>query len=344
MMSDDPRGFRSPRVLNHLLFAVVAVILFISWGRAFSQTGIEQVHITPRTTSVVTAEAKADSSLNTSMRPLKASVDLVLVPVTIVDPMNRVVLGLQKNNFEVYENKELQPIRSFSSEDVPISLGVVFDTSGSMTSKIERARQAVMEFFKTANPQDEFFIVTFADRPEETSDFTRSVEEIESNLLFAVPKGRTALLDAIYLGVRKMQQAQYAKKALLIISDGGDNHSKYTERELRGLVKESDVMIYAIGLYDNYSSTQEELLGPELLNDISQLTGGRSFTVDNPNDLADAATKIGTELRNQYVIGYRPQNRPKDGKWHKIKIRLMPPKGLPHLRAYAKQGYYAPAE
>ena len=342
---DHTAGQPRARAFNRLLLPLtIGLILFVCLERASSQTGLEQVHIAPRVNAVVRPDSTSDSSLDKSARPLKTSVDLVLVPVTIVDPLNRVVQGLEKDNFQVYENKQLQPIRSFSSEDIPISLGVIFDTSGSMRSKIERARQAVMEFFKTANPQDEFFVVTFADKPDETSDFTTSIEEIESKLVFTVPKGRTALLDAIYMGVSKMRQAQYAKKALLIISDGGDNHSKYTERELRGLVKESDVMIYGIGLYDRYFSTEEERLGPELLSDICQLTGGRAFTVDNPNDLTDVAAKIGAELRNQYVIGYRPQNRPNDGKWRKIRIRLMPPKGLPPLRAYAKQGYYAPAE
>ncbi len=198
--------------------------------------------------------------------------------------------------------------------------------SGSMSSKIERAREAVIEFFKTANPQDEFFMITFADKPEEISDFTTSVEDIQGKLIYTVPKGRTALLDAIYLGVSKMRQAKYPKKALLIISDGGDNHSRYTEGEIKSMVKEADVLIYAIGIYDHYFPTEEERLGPALLSDVTELTGGRAFTIDNPNDLADVATKIGIELRNQYVLGYRPKNPGHDGKWRKIKVKLIPPK------------------
>ena len=213
-----------------------------------------------------------------------------------------------------------------------------------MGSKIERAREAVVEFFKTANPQDEFFMITFADKPEEISDFTSSVDDIQGRLVYAVPKGRTALLDAIYLGVSKMRQAKYPKKALLIISDGGDNHSRYTEGEIRSMVKEADILIYAIGIYDHYFPTEEERLGPTLLSDVTELTGGRAFTIDNPNDLADVSTKIGIELRNQYVIGYRPKNPVRDGKWRKIKVKLLPPKGLPPLRVYAKTGYYAPTE
>jgi Ca-activated chloride channel family protein len=216
--------------------------------------------------------------------------------------------------------------------------------SGSMSTKIERAREAVIEFFKAANPQDEFFMITFADKPEEISDFTQSIEDIQGKLVYTVPKGRTALLDAIYLGVSKMRQAKYPKKALLIISDGGDNHSRYTEGEIKSVVKEADLLIYAIGLYDRYMSTPEEQLGPSLLGDLTELTGGRAFTIDNPNDLADVSTKIGIELRNQYVLGYRPKNAAHDGKWRKIKVKLIPPKGLPPLRVYARTGYYAPTE
>jgi Ca-activated chloride channel family protein len=271
-------------------------------------------------------------------------VDLVLVPVTITDPMNRLVTGLDKDNFSVFEGKDQQEIKHFSSEDAPVSLGVIFDMSGSMSSKIERAREAVVEFFKTANPQDEFFMITFADKPEEISDFTQSVEDIQGKLIYTVPKGRTALLDAIYLGVSKMRQAKYPKKSLLIISDGGDNHSRYTEGEIKSLVKEADVLIYAIGIYDRYMPTPEEQMGPALLTDVTELTGGRAFTIDNPNDLGDVATKIGIELRNQYLLGYRPKNPTHDGKWRKIKVKLIPPKGLPPLRVYAKTGYYAPTQ
>jgi len=221
---------------------------------------------------------------------------------------------------------------------------VIFDTSGSMKGKIERSQEAVVDFFKTANPHDEFFMIAFADQPEEIADFTSSIEQIQNKLVYAVPKGRTALLDAIYMGLSKMRSAKYPKKALLIISDGGDNHSRYTERELKALVKEADVMIYAIGIYDHSFPTEEEWLGPQLLSGISGLTGGRAVAIDNPNDLADAARNIGVELRNQYVLGYRPQSSRHDGKWHNIKVKLMPPKGSRRLHAYAKRGYYAPSD
>jgi Ca-activated chloride channel family protein len=314
---------------------------------ALAQVPVDDVHIQPRV-APLDPHAKdaevSDPSLRTHTKPMKVDVDLVLVPVTITDPMNRLVTGLDKDNFNLFEGKDQQDIKHFSSEDAPVSLGVIFDMSGSMASKIERAREAVVEFFKTANPQDEFFLITFADKPEQIADFTQSVEDIQGKMVYTIPKGRTALLDAIYLGVSKMRQAKYPKRALLIISDGGDNHSRYTEGETKALVKEADVLIYSIGIYDHYASTEEERLGPALLSEVSELTGGRTFTIDNPNDLGDVATKIGIELRNQYVLGYRPKNPAHDGKWRKIKVKLVPPKGLPPLRVYAKTGYYAPTE
>jgi len=316
---------------------------------AFGQSDVNDVHIMPREVEKPPEPPNSDlvsstTGMSAHVRPLKVDVDLVLVPVTITDPMNRLVTGLDKVNFQLFEGNASQEIRTFSAEDAPVSLGVIFDSSGSMSSKMERAKDAVVEFFKTANPQDEFFMITFSDEPEAVSDFTNSVDEIQNKLVFAVPKHRTALLDAIYMGISKMRQAKYAKKALLIISDGGDNHSRYTEGEIKSLVKEADVMIYAIGIYDRYASAMEERLGPQLLSDITELTGGRAFTVDNPNDLGDVATKIGVELRNQYVLGYRPNKVVRDGKWRKIKVKLLPPKGLPPLRVYARTGYYAPAE
>ena len=333
-----------PRAFAFLL-ALIASFILQGVPSAFAQTpDMDEIHISPRIEPEKSEQENVLDTVRAHAPTMKSKVDLVLVPVTVTDPMNRLVTGLDKENFEVYEGKEQQDLRHFSSEDEPISLGVIFDMSGSMSSKVERAREAVTEFFKTANPQDEFFMIAFADKPEEISDFTQSVEDIQGKLLYTVPKGRTALLDAIYLGISKMRQAKYPKKALLIISDGGDNHSRYTEGEIKSLVKEADVMIYSIGIYDHYFATEEERLGPVLLSDVSEISGGRSFTIDNPNDLADVATKIGIELRNQYVLGYRPKNPGHDGKWHKIKIKLLPPKGLPPLHVYARTGYYAASQ
>jgi len=343
----NPSSVNSLRLWEAVLLTLCALVCL--GVPALGQTDVDDVHVQPREVEKPKEAPKpelkaAGAGLSAHVRPLKVDVDLVLVPVTITDPMNRLVTGLEKENFQLFEGSAPQEIRTFSSEDAPVSLGVIFDSSGSMSSKMDRAKEAVMEFFKTANPQDEFFMITFSDEPEEVSDFTSSVDEIQNKLVFAVPRHRTALLDAIYMGVHKMRQAKYAKKALLIISDGGDNHSRYTENEIKSVVKEADVMVYAIGIYDRYASAVEERLGPELLSDITELTGGRAFTIDNPNDLGDVATKIGVELRNQYVLGYRPNKIVRDGKWRKIKVKLLPPKGLPPLRVYARTGYYAPAE
>jgi Ca-activated chloride channel family protein len=307
-----------------------------------SQVLTDEVHITPRS-GEHSDNATKEPSLTSDNKSIKVNVNLVLVPVTITDVLNRSVVGLEKNNFVVFDGNAPQEIRHFSSEDAPISLGVIFDTSGSMRDKFDRAREAIVEFFKTANPQDEFFMIAFSDTPKELSDFTSSVEDIQDRLLFVMPKGRTALLDAIYLGLRKMKQAKYQRKALLIISDGGDNRSRYSEGEIISRVKEADVQMYAIGIFDPSFRTEEESRGPGLLANITEITGGREFTVDDPNELGDVAAKISIQLRNQYLIGYRPQGDVHNGKWHKVKVKLVPPKGLPPLQVHAKTGYYAPS-
>ncbi len=347
------RAILSPRIASYwavLALTLLSVSLILTLPAVAQTQTTDDVHITPHPKPQPKDEILApkggpiDPSLKTHTRPLVKQVDLVLVPVTITDPMNRLVTGLEPENFELYEGSEKQTIKHFSSEDVPISLGVIFDLSGSMSNKIEKSREAVVEFFRTANPQDEFFMVSFNDRPELLSDFTSSVEDIQAKLVYAEPKGRTALMDAIYMGLHQMKNAHQQKKALLIISDGGDNHSRYTENEIKSLVKEADVQIYGIGIFDSAPATPEEKMGPVVLSEITDVTGGRTFTIDNPNELADVATKIGIELRNQYVLGYRPNRPARDGKWRKIKVKLNPPKGLPPLHVYAKTGYYAPSE
>jgi Ca-activated chloride channel family protein len=210
---------------------------------------------------------------------------------------------------------------------------------------LSRAKEAALQFFKTANPQDEFFLIGFNDRAGLLSPFTDNVEELQTRMLTVSAKGATALLDAIYLGLTQMRNARRSKRALLIISDGGDNHSRYSERDIKRLVREADTQLYSIGIFDPIeyrARTPEELNGPSLLSEITELTGGRAFTAENPNDLPDIATKIGTELRNQYVLGYRPTNKAHNARWRKIKVKMRVPKGLPPLSVYAKTGYYAP--
>jgi len=305
------------------------------------------VHIMPHEMEMARADAASDASgiadpaLRTHTKPLEKDVNLVLVPVTVTDPMTRLVAGLGKDSFIVKENGEPQQIRYFSTDDAPISLGVILDVSGSMKDKIDELRQAVVEFFRAANSQDEFFLVTVTDQPKVLVDFTSSVDEIQRRLEYTVPNGSTALLDAIYLGVHRMREARYQRKALLIISDGGDNHSRYTEDEALDMVRESDVQIYAMGLVNFHGNTPEELHGPELLAAITDSTGGQTFFIHSQRDLPEVAAKIGSELRNEYLLGYRPTNPNHDGKWRRIAVKLNPPKGLPQLHVYAKTGYYA---
>ncbi|HEX2696937.1 MAG TPA: VWA domain-containing protein [Anaerolineales bacterium] len=277
---------------------------------------------------------------------LHVDVDVALVNVTVTDPYNRLVTGLDPDNFRVFEDNVEQEIVTFSAEDVPISIGVIFDFSGSMSNKVGKSREAALQFFKTANPQDEFFLVSFNERAELTSAFTNSVEDLQSRLMLTSPKGRTALLDAIYLGLSEMRGAHNAKRALLILSDGGDNHSRYNENDIKRLVREADTQLYAIGIFDPLGSrnrTPEELKGPSLLSEVTEMTGGRVFAVERLEDLPDIATKIGMELRNQYVLGYRPSNKAHDARWRKIKIKLRAPRGLPPLTVFTKTGYYAPS-
>jgi Ca-activated chloride channel family protein len=296
------------------------------------------------------AKAREDVKKDTpgfAVRPsvgLHMDVDLALINVTVTDPYNRLVTGLDPDNFRVYEDNIEQEVVTFSSEDVPISIGVIFDFSGSMANKIGKAREAALQFFKTANPQDEFFLVSFNERAELTSAFTNSIEDLQSRMMLTAPKGRTALLDAIYLGLSQMRGARNGKRALLILSDGGDNHSRYNESDIKRLVKEADTQLYAIGIFDPLgyrNRTPEELNGPSLLGETTEMTGGRVFAVENLNELPDIASKIGMELRNQYVLGYRPSNKAHDARWRKIKIKLRAPKGLPPLNVYSKTGYYA---
>ncbi len=279
-------------------------------------------------------------------RPVHVDVELALVNVTVTDPYSRIVTGLEADNFRVFEDNIEQEVVNFSSEDVPISIGVILDLSGSMANKLGKAKEAALQFFKTANPEDEFFLVGFNERAQVFSPFTSNVEDLQGRMLAASAKGKTALLDAIYLGLSKMRGAQNGKRALLIISDGGDNNSRYNEKDIKQLVREADTQLYSIGIFEPIayrSRTPEELNGPSLLNEMTELTGGRAFTVENLNDLPDIAAKIGMELRNQYILGYRPSNKAHDARWRKIKIKLRTPKGLPPLTAYSKIGYYAPS-
>lgn len=277
-------------------------------------------------------------------KAIQVNADLVLVPLTVTDPQNRLVTGLERSNFQLYDNNTSQIIKSFATEDAPLSIGIVFDLSGSMQSKFVRARRALSEFLHTCNPQDEFFVIGFNDRPAVLVDYTSDVEDVEARMVMLRPENRTALIDALYLGVNKLRDAKYQRKALLVVSDGGDNRSRYTQGELMRTVRESEVQIYSVGIFDAYAPTLEEQNGPELLHEMSDATGGRLFVVRDIQDLSDIAQRISEELRNEYVLGYTPTDRRRNGAWRKLNVRLLPPPGLPELTVHNREGYYAPSQ
>ncbi len=277
---------------------------------------------------------------------LRVDTNLVLVPVSVCDPTNRPVTGLEREHFKIFDDRIEQTVTHFAMDDEPVAVGLVFDISGSMGPKLRLARLAAAQFFKSANPEDEFFLVEFNDTPRLITPLTASHEEIQNQLTFAQSKGRTALLDAIMLAMHEMKKSRKNRKALLILSDGGDNSSRYSETEVRSLVRESDVLIYAIGVFEPFGArnrTVEEASGPGLLSDLAEQTGGRHFPAD-ANELPDIAAKIGLELRNRYVLGYSPSDSQRDGRYHKVEVKLAPPRGLPKLSAHWRTGYYAPAE
>jgi Ca-activated chloride channel family protein len=341
-------------LLEYALWAITLAAAFCALRADAQDDPLNKVHVNPPGSAepVTGAPKGAEEPALTGTAALKArpgslirmNVDMVLVPITVTDPMNRLVTGLEKEDFNIYENNGEQKIATFASEDAPVSIGIIFDLSGSMTSKLIRARESILQFIKTANPEDEFFVIGFNDRPELIEDFTNSVEDIQARLATVRSGHRTALLDAIYFGVEKMKEARHQRKALLVVSDGGDNRSRYTEGEVRAQVRESDVQIYSIGIFDPYAATPEERTGPQLLNDLSEETGGRLYRVDDLSEMGDIAEKISTELRNQYVIGYTPKDLHRDGKWRKVKVKLNPPPGLPPLTVHARTGYYAPLQ
>jgi Ca-activated chloride channel family protein len=341
------------RLGSRLCICGLAAALLLARAPA-QDNQLDKVHVPPPATATPATGAPAGVEAPAATGPdalkihpgarIRMNVDMVLVPVTITDPMNRLVTGLEQEDFQIFESSGQQKISSFASEDAPVSIGIVFDLSGSMTSKLIRARESILQFIKTANPQDEFFVIGFNDRPELIEDFTSSVEDIQARLATVRSGHRTALLDAIYYGVVKMKDARHERKAVLVVSDGGDNRSRYTEGEVRAQVRESDVEIYSIGIFDPYAPTPEERTGPQLLEDLSEETGGRLFRVDDIAEMGDIAEKISTELRNQYVIGYRPKDLTRDGKWRKVKVKVNPPAGLPPLTVHARTGYYAPLQ
>ncbi|HVN82576.1 MAG TPA: VWA domain-containing protein [Terriglobia bacterium] len=274
---------------------------------------------------------------------IKINVDLVLVNATVTDINNRFVTGLEKEHFQIFEDKVEQQISQFSNEDVPTSIGLLFDVSSSMTDKISRSRDAAVAFLKTSNPDDEFLLLTFADRPKIDEEFTTDVNEIQNRLVYKNAKGCTTLYDAVYLALEKMKLAHNPKKAILVITDGEDTCSRYSLLNVRNAVKESDVQIYAIGIVNSYySDLSQGRSGRAVLEEMAEITGGKAYFPNSVYELEDICTKIAIELKNQYILGYSSTNTVRDGRWRKIKVRLNAPKGLPSLSVRAKTGYFGP--
>jgi len=263
----------------------------------------------------------------------------VLVPVAVNDTLNRPVSGLEKENFRVFDDKVGQEITSFSMEDEPVAVGLVFDTSGSMSGSEREERAAANEFFKTANPEDEFALVEFDSAPRLVVPVTPDPAKVTYQLLFAHAKGSTALLDAVFLGLHEIKKSNKKRKALVVITDGGENNSRYTPTEIKNVVKESDVLIYSIGIFTDAYNTD----AGGVLNSISEQTGGRMFKTEGMR-LSDIARKISIDLRNRYLLGYVPSNTERNGRYHLIEVKIVPPKGLPPVKAHWRTGYYAPTE
>jgi len=267
-----------------------------------------------------------------SQPSFRAESNLVVIPVSVTDAVNRFVLGLRKEDFKLFDNGVEQPIAHFSGEDVPLSIGLAFDISGSMDFKLRSARDAAATMLKTMGPDDEAFLAEFNDKVDLTVPFSSKTEQIR---------------DAVNFTLTEMKHAKNARKAIVIVSDGGDNSSKYTSKQIEALVREADVEIYAMGVFDPLASlalSPEEVSGPRLLSEIATQTGGRAFAASVSSDMPSVAARIAIELRNQYVLSYYPRDQVKDGKYHTVEVKVAQPPGVPALKMHWRQGYYAPSE
>jgi Ca-activated chloride channel homolog len=251
----------------------------------------------------------------------RSDVKMVLVPASVMDRGDRPVLDLHKEDFHLFQDTVEQTIEVLSMDQAPISVGIVFDASGSMNNKLDKSFKAV----------NQFFLIQFNDAPEFRVPFTQDQDEIMSNLTLIRPQGWTAMLDAISLAVHKMKSAKNSRKVLLILSDGGDNNSRYSEGEVIGLLREADVQVYAIGLLDD----------PRFLKKATEATGGSMVVVHNTNDLPAAIDKLNSELRSQYVIGYYPTHGQNDGKFHNLKVQVLQKVGE-GLHLSWRRGFYSP--
>ena len=275
--------------------------------------------------------------------PVIINTDLITLTVTVTDPYGRYVSGLNKNAFTILDEKQPQEITYFSDDDAPVSVGVIFDVSGSMSGdKIKRAREALSKFIQTSHDSDEYFLIAFNSRAQLLLDKNRDGNAVLDKLSFVETRGQTALYDAVYLGVEKVQRGTHQKRALIVISDGQDNNSRFTFDNVKRLLKESDVTAYGVGILsggDAGSSLGME--GQGILDELCGVSGGKAFFPRSGAEMDDIFEQIALELRHQYSIGYKPPNFIRDGKWRKVKVKVNPPRGLPRLFVRSKDGYYA---
>lgn len=328
-----------------LRFAVasISVLLFIFFQSSIPSHAQDQSEDKPLASPTQAPAAQRPLPGKEQDGPVIVNTDLITLTVTVTDTYGRYVSGLSKTAFTVLDNKEPQDISFFSDDDAPVSVGVIFDVSGSMSGdKIKRARDALANFIQTSHNSDEYFLIAFNSRAQLLLDKTRDGDAVLDKLTFVQTKNNTALYDACYLGVEKVQRGAHAKRALLLISDGQDNNSRYTFNEVRRLLKESDVVLYAVGILsgsDAGSSLGME--GQGTLDELANVSGGKAFFPRSTAEMDDIFEQIALELRHQYSIGYKPSNFANDGKWHKVKVKVTPPRGLPRLFVRSKEGYYA---
>ncbi|MGB9202616.1 MAG: VWA domain-containing protein [Terriglobales bacterium] len=285
----------------------------------------------------------------------RTNAQMVLVPVTVADRSGKTIEGLRADDFDILDNRRSQTIVSFPSDDAPCSAGLVLDISGSMQPALSGTKEMAQDFFGTRNPDDEFLLLTASTQPAATAQFTSDTAALEESTGFAQPGGLTALIDTVYLGVSRMREARWRRRALLILSDGMDNHSRYSQSELMRLALEANVQIYTI-VIDNGSASAsthtvpyrpslimkpwdraEEHQGAEMLEKLSDLTGGLHFRVNSDAQAKEAVINIGRALRNEYVIGYYLPDSATSGRWHRIRVKLNASKASVH----ARKGYYS---
>lgn len=291
----------------------------------------------------MSAQTAAPTPPDGDDKPITVKTDLVTQTLTVTDLYGRFVSGLTKDAFKVFDNNQEQEITFFSDTDAPISVGILFDVSGSMSGeKIQKARSALERFINTSHPSDEYFLIAFNSRAQLLLDRTRDGDAVLRKLTLVQPKNNTALYDACYLGVERVTTGTRQKKAMLIISDGQDNSSRYNFNEVRRLLKESDVTVYAVGIMDGHDAgSANGMQGQAFLDELASVTGGKSFYPQADVEMDEIFERIALELRHQYSIGFTPKDFAPDGKWHKTKVKVNPPRGLPRLTVRGREGYYA---